>query len=225
VKQVAEQNKSKPAVHLRPTVFADAEAIKQLLERNRMGQLDTAMWSLRLVVHPFAKEFSDVPVGWVLKTDTGDVVGAVGNVHMLYEMKVLRHKGSIATEWAVDPSDRCKALHLNTSFSNQKGIDMRLSVSTGETVCRVLTGPRVSRIPPPTCNSPFGGPANYLSFGTAALGRTGIPRASMLAYPTMAVSPTQDILGRVDACPSWNLRADVKDRAIRGRRYAGSPLC
>lgn len=196
MKKVTEHVKSDLAARIRPAVFADAEAIKQLHERNGMGWLDTAAWRSCWDSYPFAREFADIPIGWVLETDNGAVVGTIGNVHMLYEMDGRRFKAAIATAWVVDASHRGKALHLTTIFFKQKGVDLFLNGSASQTASHVLTGLRIPRIPIPNYDIPCFWAASPMSFAKAALRRRGIPAASVLAYPAGIVLLVRDILRR-----------------------------
>src|ERR1035437_5374754 len=160
-----------------------------------MVQLDKAAWRSRWESYPFAKEFSDVPIGWVLETDVG-VVGTFSNVHMLYEMSGRRFKAAIAASWAVDVAYRNWSLRLNASFFNQKGIDLWLNGSASPTASRALTGLRKARIPTPNYNIPCFWAANPRALAKAALQRRGIPAASILAYPAGLVLLLWDILRR-----------------------------
>jgi hypothetical protein len=193
---VTEQRKSELATRIRPAVFADAEAIMQLHERNGMGRLDTAEWRSCWDSYPFAQDFTDIPIGWVLETDIGGVVGSIGNVHMLYEMRGRRYKAAIATAWAVDAAHRGKALQLIITFFKQKGVDLYLNGSASPTASRLLTGLRIQRIPIPNYDIPCFWAAGPLSFAKAVLQRKGAPGASILAYPAGILLLVGDILRR-----------------------------
>jgi hypothetical protein len=102
-------------LRLRPAVFADAEAINKVHLRNGMGTFDTASWRFCWESYPFAQEFANVPIGWVMEPSDGTVVGTIGNVHIMYEMNGRRFKTAIAAAWAVDPPSRGKSLSLATT--------------------------------------------------------------------------------------------------------------
>jgi hypothetical protein len=161
-----------------------------------MGRLDTVAWRFCWESYPFAQEFFDIPIGWVLETDTGTVVGTIGNVHMVYEMNGLRFKAAITTGWAVDALYRGKALHLITTFLKQKGVDLCLNGSASDTASRVLTGLRIPRIPIPKYNFPCFWAVKPQVFAKAVLNRRGTPAASVVAYPTGLVLLARDILRR-----------------------------
>jgi hypothetical protein len=193
---MTEHVKSEAVVHIRPAVFADADAINQVHQRNGMGSFDTAAWRFCWESYPFAPEFADVPIGWVLETGDCVVVGTISNIHMLYEMNGRRFKAAIAAAWSVDPSHRGKSVSLATTFFKQKGVDLKLNGSASPTASRVLTGLQIPRIPTPNYSIPFFWAADPKAFARAVLVRTGIPLASILAYPTGMVLAVRDILRR-----------------------------
>src|SRR5258708_5264971 len=132
-------------IRIRPAVFADAEAIKRVHEGNGMGCLDVVEWRYCWESYPFAHEFHDVPIGWVLEADGVGVVGTIGNIHMLYHMGDRSLKAAIATAWAVDAAYRGKGMQLATTFFRQAGVDLRLNGSANPNAARVLTGLRIPR--------------------------------------------------------------------------------
>lgn len=180
-------------LRIRPAVFADAEAINLVHQRNGMERFDTAAWRFCWEAYPFAQEFADVPIGWVLETENGAVVGTIANVHMLYEMDGRQFKAAIAASWAVDATYRSQALRLNAMFFKQAGIDLWLNGSASPTTSQILTALRVPRIPIPKYNIPCFWAANHAGFATAALRRRGVP-AIIPAFPVAMVLLARDIL-------------------------------
>ena len=180
---MTENVKSETAVRIRPAAFTDAVAIRQVHERNGMGDLDTAAWRFCWEFYPFATEFQDVPMGWVLETGAGEVVGTLGNVHMLYELSGRRYKAAIAASWAVDAAYRGKSLHLTTTFFKQQGVDLWINGSANPSASRVLAGLRIPRMPIPGYSIPCFWAANPIGFARAGLQRRSTPAASLLAYP------------------------------------------
>src|SRR5579862_911724 len=117
---------SHAAATVRPAKLEDAQAIRRISQQNGMD-MDAEAWRARWEAYPFAGEFQDIPIGWVLETANGEVVGSLGGVHMLYELRGRRLKASIATAWAVSPDYRGQALKLMTAFYRQKGLDLWLN--------------------------------------------------------------------------------------------------
>jgi len=161
-----------------------------------MAEFDAESWRSRWESYPFAEAYRDIPIGWVLETDTGEVVGTIGNVQMLYEMGGRRFKGAIAADWAVDAEYRGKALHLVTAFFKQKGPALMVNGSASPTASKVLAGLQIPRIPIPDYSSPCFWAARPAAFAKAALSRRGTPAASFLSYPAGLVLLVRDILRR-----------------------------
>lgn len=191
-----------PQAAIRPASFADAAGINQVHKRNGLSEFDPETWRAVWEAYPFAGEFRDIPIGWVLETAAGEIVGTIGNVHMLYEIDGRRVQAAIATAWGVDTAHRGGALQLTTAFFKQKGPQLLLNGSASPTASKVLAGLQIPRIPIPDYSCPCFWAARPRAFAKAALKRRGIPAASILSYPAGLA-----LLGR-----------DVFRRSGRGRR-------
>jgi hypothetical protein len=184
------------SVRLRAATLADADAIGQLQKRNGLGGLDTAEWRSQWEGYPFAAEFSDVPIGWVLETESGSVVGYLGNIHMLYHLDGRGVKGAIATAWAVDSDYRGASLQLLLAFLKQKGVDLVLDGSANQAASRVLTGLKVPRIPIPGYDLPCFWAARPRGFAKAVLTKKSVPGAEVLAGPAGMLLTARDAIRR-----------------------------
>jgi hypothetical protein len=185
-----------PAARIRPASLSDAEAISQIHKRNGLSEFDTQAWRSIWASYPFAAEFQDIPIGWVLETDAGALVGTIGNVHLLYELAGQRFRAAIATAWAVDAPHRGRALHLTTTFFKQKGPDLLLNGSANPIASKVLTALQIPRIPIPDYGSPCFWAARPRAFAKAVLQRRGTPAAPILSYPAGLALNVRDILRR-----------------------------
>jgi hypothetical protein len=175
-------------LRIRPAAFEDVPAIRQLNERN--GMSSGRLW---LEGHPFADEFQDIPMGWVLETDDGSVVGNLDNVHMLYELGGRQIKGVVAAGWVVDQRHRGKSLQLITAFLGQKGVDLCLIDSASPVTAQVLTAMKIPRIPVPDYATPCFWAVRPRAFARAALLRKSIPGAAFLAWPAGLALLARDI--------------------------------
>jgi hypothetical protein len=185
-----------PAAQVRPATFDDAEAIRGIHQRNGMDPMDAASWRARWEAYPFAQEFCDIPIGWVLQTEGGAVVGSLGNIHMLYEFGGRHLKASIATSWAVDTPFRGKAMQLMTAFYRQKGVDLLLNGSANPATSQVLTALRIPRMPIPDYGVPFFWATRPKEFARAALVRRSTPGADVLAFPAGFALHVRDVFSR-----------------------------
>ena len=184
------------AVRLRPATLADAEAIGQLHKRNGMGHLDTVAWRSHWDAYPFAAEFRDIAIGWILETTGSRVVGYLGSVHLLYDLSGRSVKGAITADWAVDADHRNLSLQLMTAFLKQKGIDLWLDGSATPTASEVLSGMKLARIPIPGYDVPCFWAARPRGFAKAALVKRSIAGASVLAWPAGMLLRARDIVLR-----------------------------
>jgi len=180
-------------LRIRTASLEDADKIIQLQNRNGLGIPDTAAWRSQWEAALFAAEFRDVPIGWVLETEDGSVVGNLDNVHTLYELGGKKLKGVVAAGWAVDQEHRGKSLQLMTTFLRQKGVDLCLVVSASPTTARVLTSMKIPRIPIPNYATPCFWALHPRAFAKAALARKSIPGAAIWAWPAGLALLARDI--------------------------------
>ena len=185
--------KPEATVRIRTATLADAPAIAEVQRRNGMGDLDPVAWRSRWEAYPLATWFRDVPIGWVLETDEGSVVGILENVQTLFEFDGRPVKVVVAAGWAVDSEYRSKSLPLMTTFLRQKGVDLSLIVSASPTTERLLTAMKIARIPVPDYATPCFWAVNRRAFAKAALLRRSIPGAALLAWPAGLALLARDV--------------------------------
>ena len=170
-------------IRIRPATLDDAAAIARLGERNGGGAPDIAAWKARWTEYPFAARMANVPIGWVLESEQGEIVGTFGNVPLLYEFDGRPLIVAIAADWAVDPEYRSMSMKLLTAFFKQKDVDICINGSANPTVSKVLTVMKTSEIPEPEYKCPMFWAARPVVFAGAVLRRREIPCATLLAWP------------------------------------------
>lgn len=183
-------------LRVRAASFEDAAAIRLLNQRNGMGELDKVACREGWERYPFAAEFRDVPIGWVLETDEGAVVGNLDNIQLLYELRGRRIKGVVAAGWVVDPAHRGKSLQLLTAFLRQKGVDLCLIDSAGTATAQILTAMKIARIPIPDYGNPCFWAVRPCAFARAALVRRSVPAVHLLAWPAGLALLARDLFRR-----------------------------
>jgi hypothetical protein len=191
---MTERAESLPATRIRPATFDDAEAIRRVHAANGMDDFDPVKWRAVWQTYPFAADFQDIPIGWVLETEDGSVEGTIGNIHLLYEMGGRRFRVALATAWAVNTAHRGRALHLTTAFFKQKGLDLLVNGSASLTASKVLTGLQIPRIPIPEYGSPCFWAANPRAFARAVLQRRQTRAATLLSWPAGLALLMRDML-------------------------------
>ena len=168
---------------IRPSTLDDLEAIKAVSVRNGMPGFDTEERRTWWQSHPFRAEFEDVPLGWVLESDSGGIVGTLTNVHMMYELDGVRFRCCIASSWAVDAAHRKFSLLLMRAFFNQKHVDVCLNDSASRQTSQILTAIKISRIPSPDFDLSYLWITRRRAFAAAVLRHKKIPAAGWLSYP------------------------------------------
>jgi hypothetical protein len=180
---------------VRPATLEDAVAIRRINRENGMD-MDAALWRARWETYPFEDEFHNIPIGWVLESSAGEVVGSLGSVHMLYELEGRRIKALIATAWGVSPAHRSQALKMMTAFYRQKGVDLWLNGSANVITSQILTGFKIPRMPVPDYATPCFWATRPHAFARAALMRRSTPGAAALAYPAGLALYIRDVFSR-----------------------------
>ncbi|HWF07184.1 MAG TPA: hypothetical protein VG297_01910 [Bryobacteraceae bacterium] len=178
---------------LRPATWADGDAILRLNERNGVDLLSASERQERWSTYPFEDRFGDIPIGWVLETESGQIVGAVDNVHLLYEIDGRPIRAAAAANWAVDTEYRADSLRLMTTFFRQKEVDLCLGVSASPVASKIFTAMKIARLPIPDYGSPCFWPMRRRAFARAALARRKMPAAGLLAVPAGVALLAKDI--------------------------------
>jgi hypothetical protein len=184
------------ALRIRPATPDDADAIGRVQQRNGVDSEGAASPRDFRQSYPFEAEFQDIPIGWVLETDGGSIVGSIGNVHMLYELGGRRLRAGIATAWAVDQGHRGKSVQLMTTFLRQKGVDFCVNGSANPAASQVMTGLKIPRIPLPDYGTSFFWAIRRHAFARAALMRRQARAAVLLAWPAAAGVLARDVIFR-----------------------------
>jgi hypothetical protein len=183
-------------VRLRPTALDDAPAICDLHRRNGLGEVQPEDWRACWETNPFASQFQNVPIGWLLETNDGRVVGSLGNVHMLYELRGRCLKAAIETAWAVDADFRNSSLQLQLAYFRQKGVDLWLNTSANLTASQVMSALKIPRIPALNYNVPLLWAVQHRNVARAALIRKRMPFANLLSYPLGIALIGRDVVSR-----------------------------
>lgn len=166
---------------VRPASLKDLEAIRAVSIRNGLSSFhpdEVRQWWLS---HPFRKEFEGVPIGWVLESDAGEVVGTFSNIQMMYELDGKRIKAGVGGSWAVDAAERSSSLLLAVAYFTQNGVDLCLNGSASSVAARLMPALKAERIPSPDYDLRYFWIAGHRAFAAAALRKKKIPAASLLA--------------------------------------------
>ena len=165
---------------VRPAGFEDLEAILAVSTRNGLSSFDPETvrdWWER---HPYREAYEGIPIGWVLETAGGDVVGTFSNVHLMCSLDGRPVKAVVAGSWAVDPEYRNSSMLLAMAFLSQRGADVCLNGSASVAASRVFTAMRVSRIPSPDYDLSFLWVTDGTAFARAVFRKKGLQAPHVL---------------------------------------------
>jgi hypothetical protein len=84
----------------------------------------SALWLDNPVRTRGGKEY---PIGWVLQTDAGEIVGCMGTVHSPYTFRGERLIAAVARAWFVPVDYRGYGLELMEAYLDQPGVDLVLN--------------------------------------------------------------------------------------------------
>src|SRR6266700_4033832 len=105
--------------------FADYDQIAALQIRNGMHQSSQERWEGLWRGNPALRGCeSEWPLGWVLETDTGEVVGFIGNVPLAFHFRGREVRAATAIGWTVDKAYRGYSIQLLHRFLDQRGVNL-----------------------------------------------------------------------------------------------------
>lgn len=119
---------SRPRV--RQTQLDDYAGIAELHRRNHLDVLDQTAWTELWLGNPAFQVAGEAwPLGWVLETTAGEVVGSIGNLPCQYYLGHRPILAGSACSWAVDPAFRGSSLALLSHFMTQQRPELLLSTT------------------------------------------------------------------------------------------------
>jgi len=152
--------------------FADYAGVSEVLKRNSMSQRPFEEWKAIWEAAPFHARFADVPIGWVLETTAGELVGALSNVHSEYSYDGRPLRAAIAASWAVDGDYRAQALALKSRFFSQQNVDVLLNGSASQRTAKLLPAFKATPVPHPCYDEVLFWITGYHGFARSALSKT-----------------------------------------------------
>jgi hypothetical protein len=170
-------------ISIRAATEDDLHAMCAVAARN--GLSPTASdWEGFWSSNPYRGAFADVPTGWLMEEE-GRPVGAVMNIHMMYDLAGQLIKGALGSAAAVDVPYRSKSVLLIGKFLRQKSAAFSIVGSANAAVTEICTV-LARRIPSPDSDVPLLWPVDHYAFAGVVLKRKKVPGAGMLALPAGA---------------------------------------
>ncbi|MCA9406500.1 MAG: GNAT family N-acetyltransferase, partial [Candidatus Omnitrophica bacterium] len=100
--------KNEDKVFIRETQFDDYDAIEALKKQYHMQPMLRKSWCDLWQKNPYYD--TKWPIGWVLESEVGKVVGSFANIPMRYELDGCSWRVAVASTWVVEPHYRKKSL-------------------------------------------------------------------------------------------------------------------
>jgi hypothetical protein len=209
------------APKVREACFEDYEQIAPLESRYGLGTLGAQghdKWMHYWLGNPLYRELQpDWSIGWVLEDESGQIVGSVENIPLLYEFQGRRILTASARAWVVEPAYRGAGLFLLDQVINQRGVDLYVNTSAGPGASGILSFFKCSRVPVGAWDESAFWITNYRGFLEGALAMKNYKLARPLSYPLSAAAFVKDKLTKkalregdveVKACSGFDDRFD-----------------
>lgn len=195
---------------LREATFDDWAGIAALEKSQGLRSRPFATWARFWRDNPlFQRLAPSWPIGWVLESDAGQIVGCVCNIPIPYVYKGKPLVAAAGRGWAVAPEYRGLALMLMDEHFNQPRVDLLFNVTVNglaESAFATFGSPRVP-IGEWTQAAFF--VTNYSGFAQSALTLKKLPAPALLRYPAGAALWTREtVTGKRLPSPPRSLRVE-----------------
>jgi hypothetical protein len=168
---------------LRPAAFDDYEGISRLVLQHSLQCPSYDEWQSAWTNNPAWQSLGRrTPIGWVLETETGRIVGTLGNVPIRYRFCGAEIIASVARAWTVDTAYRGFAAFLLDEYLNQPGIDLFVNTAANA-MAGGLLGQFCARVPLGQWDVMAYRITRYHDFSTYVLRKLHVPFPEIFAYP------------------------------------------
>lgn len=186
-------------VQIRELSLDDYPAIKALNERNGLRTPAEVDWARLWAEHPQAEQFHDVPHGWVMEDGRQQIVGAAGNVPVMYDFGGRSIRASAGMAWVVDAAHRNASPLIFQAFFTQRTVDLLINTTANPVAGKIWETFRADRLPCASYDRNLLWITSYQSFAKAATRRLGWRGASFLQIPVAGCLAGQDVWRRLNA--------------------------
>lgn len=189
IAQVAPSAESAPPSppHLRPARFDDYEKIVRLEESAGYFEISAPNdWPAQWLGSPlWSRLGKNWPIGWVLETAAGEIVGSLGNLPLSYTFRGESVLVACGRAWIVAPAYRGFALWLVEEHNIQPSVSLLVNTSAGPMAFNTFNA-LWNRVPVGDWGTIPYRVVGYRSFATRALRKLHVPLAPVLAPPAGA---------------------------------------
>ncbi len=146
---IHQNNAGSPATaSVREASLIDYRHIAKLLSDNGLETKSFEEWRDLWIANPIYRERKGRwPIGWVLETDEGELVGFLGNIPLAYVLNGEPLVIAATHAWAVDSRYRSYALLLLDHYFSQANVDLYLSTTVNALASQAFTSFGSQRVP------------------------------------------------------------------------------
>ena len=110
---------------MRVASFEDYDQIAALQNRYGLATRSHEDWMEIWRGNPVYKQRGgQCPIGWVLESEDGEIVGWIGNIPLAYRFRGRELRAATSCGWVVDARYRGYSMLLMASFIRQKDVDL-----------------------------------------------------------------------------------------------------
>ena len=162
-------------IKIRSASFSDYDQIAALQLRNGMRESSRECWEGLWRGNPACPNpDKQSPIGWVLETDAGEVVGFIGNLPLLFHFRGHELKAATGVGWAVDKAYRSYSMQLLHHFLRQNDVDLFPFATVNANAEPVLKLFKFERVPVGVWNKSAFWITNYHGFAASVMSMRSI---------------------------------------------------
>jgi hypothetical protein len=175
--------KSSKPPKLREVRFDDHSQVAALAIKFGLDADDFRAWKNLWMENPALREIKvKFPMGWVLETADGSIVGYLGNIPMRYELEGRRILVATGRSWVVDAVYRPYSLLLMGTYFQQANVDLFLTTSVNSQSAVPLSVFQWVRVPKGAWDRTLFWITYPQGFSQSYLRKKGWPAAKLLSY-------------------------------------------
>jgi len=202
-------------LHRRPTVreaaFGDYDQIAAVQMRNGLSPRPRWKWIALWQGNPvYEQDRNGWPIGWVLESEPGRLVGCIANIPSAYLWKGRLIRVATQCDWAVDSEYRSFSLLLMQRITSQPNVDLLLTTTVGAAAEPSHAAFQWSRVPVGRWDTAAFWITGHGGFLRSALAKKRVPLAGLAIYPISVALSCRDGLLRFGARKAFRLRIEKR---------------
>lgn len=173
---------SRPAI--REANFGDYQQIAALQVRNGLTATPRPAWTATWSENPVYRRLQGTwPIGWVLETGTGDIVGFIASIPVAYRFRGRELRAAATGSWVTDPAYRGYSIMVLNAVMKQPDVDLFITNTASARSDATLRMLRWSRVPAGVWDKSHFWVTNCHGFSRWVLGGKRVPLPGVMAVP------------------------------------------